>query len=471
MSNLDPIKPSQELSQYSVDWNNVGLEAITAGLDEIPVIGGILSHLVAAFWPPSGEDIWGEIKDKVEALIDQSISQDDYNRVQAELGTAGQNSGLLGVLNNYLGSVNPDPSQNNGMKPQPTWDSANQTFTFAQSAFQQSGLELLLLPLFAQFANLHLSLLRDGVKENWIKVSELQSRINDYSQYVDNTYQKGYQSRAGANKGFNYLNEFVQAMQVSVLNFRETWPYFDPAKYPPPVKVAFTNQTYYTVTGTLGRPCADYALPSIPAGPITNIDVYWLEDIYDNYNLLLGTQVAYADAPEEPYTGVLVSNALPPINKPCNPNNDYFCYFKNGAAVSPDNPVVAVQGVYETTGGVYCVEFIYRNGSSTGQIPGARQQDYPIQYKIAPPSGYYLSSVWVPPTTFFYSSAIDMVFGFRYNPPAIDQATARALYVSSLHPISQDDARFAPFAAVAASEDWEGQRQKFLSRLKGKAEP
>jgi len=468
MSNTNAATPQQELLQYSVDWNNVALQAITAGLDQIPVIGDLLSHLVFAFWPPSGEDIWGEIKQKVEALINQAISQDDYDRVQAELGTAAQDSGLIGVLNNYLGSVNPDPNQNNGMKPQPTWDSANQTFTFAQSAFQQDGIQLLLLPLFAQFANMHLSLLRDGVKENWVNDSELQSRIADYTKYVDDTYQQGYATRASANKGFNYLNEYVQYMQISVLNFRETWPYFDPAKYPPPVKVTFTNQTYFTITGSLNRQCGNYTLPSIPTSAVTNIDVYWLEDLYDDYNVVLGTQVNYADA-QEPYTGVLIDNALPPINKPCDPNNDYFCYFKNSAGVSPNNPIVAVQGVYESTSGVYCVDFIYQNGSSTGQIPSQNDQDYPLSYNIAPPQGYYLSSVWVPNDTFWYGSAVDMVFGFRYIPPAIDQETARALYVSSLHPVSQSDARFAPFAAAAASEDWEGQRQQFLSLIKGSA--
>lgn len=468
MSNPQPTKPSQELLQYSIDWNNVALQAITAGLDQIPVVGDILSHLVFAFWPPSGEDVWAEIKQKVEALINQSISEDDYNRVQTELGSVSQGSGLIGVLNNYLGSVNPDPNQNNGMQPQSTWGSADQTFTYAQSSFQQKGSELLLLPLFAQFANMHLSLLRDGVKQNWVNVSELQSRIADYSQWVDTWYQLGYANRL--NQGFNYLNQYVQGMQISVLNFRETWPYFDPTKYPPPVKVSFTNQTYFTITGSLGRQSANYNLPAIPTDQITNIDVYWLEDLYDDYNFVLGTQVNYADT-QEPYTGVLVSGAVPPINTPCDPNNDYYCYFKNSVAVSPDNPIVAVQGVYDSTGGTYCVNFIYKNGSSTGEIPSQNQQDYPNSYNIAPPSGYYLSSVWVPPDTFFYGSAVDMIFGFRYIPPNLDQATARALYVSSLQPISQDDARFAPFAAVAASENWERQRQEVLSIIKGAAKP
>ena len=117
MSNLAPVTPPQAASQYSVDWNNVALQAITAGLDQIPVVGGILSHLVFAFWPASGVDVWAEIKQKVETLVSQQITQAEYSLVQTQLGSASQQSGLVGVLNNYLGSINPDPDQNNGQDP------------------------------------------------------------------------------------------------------------------------------------------------------------------------------------------------------------------------------------------------------------------------------------------------------------------------------------------------------------------
>jgi hypothetical protein len=464
MSNPDPGNPAQASSPYTVDWNNVALQAITAGLDQIPFVGGILSHLVFAFWP-SGVDVWAEIKQQVEALIHQQITQDDFNRVQTKLGSAQDSSGLVGDLQSYLLSVAPD---NNKLDPQTTWTTAHEAFVDAQSDFQQSGIELLLLPLFAQFANMHLSLLRDGVQRGWITEDRLQFRIQNYSEYANKWYQSGYSTRANANQGFNYLNEYIQAMQVSVMNFRETWPYFDPTKFPPPVKVTFTNETYFTISGSLGNQCGNYELPSIPATPITNIDVYWLEDLCEDYNFVQGAQVSYGDT-QPPYTGILINNAPPPTNQPCDPDNDDSCYFKNGVSLSPDNPIVAVQGVYDTGGGTYCVNFIYQNGSSTGQIPSQNQQDYPTSYSIAPPKGYLLSSVWVPSGDGFYNSASDMVFGFRYNPPDIDQETARALYVSSLQPISPDDARFTPFATVAASENWEGQRQQFLSTMKGAA--
>jgi hypothetical protein len=469
-TNTPPLTSTQAPSQYSVNWNNVALQAITAGLDEIPVVGGILSHLLDAFWPESGEDVWAEIKQNVEQLIDQSISKDVYGRVQTALGSPSANSGLAGVMNNYLNSLTPDPSVPNPVPPQTYWADAEDTFTNALAAFQQDGYQLLLLPLFAQFANMHLSLLRDGVKEGWYDADSLQKRIGQYTGYAEEWYEKGYTDRTAPNQGFNYLNQYVQGMQISVLYYKETWPYFNPAQYPPPVKVTFTEQTYFTITGSLGRACGDYTLPATPDGEITNIEVYWLNDLYDNYNLVLGTQVNYNDA-QQPYSGVLIGGAVPPVGKPCDPNNDYFCYFKQGAAVSAGNPVVAVSGTYESAGGAYCIDLVYQDGTSTGVIPQQTGQDYPLQFNIAPPQGYYLRSIWVPASSFWYNAAVDVVFGFGFTPPELDLATARALYVSSLQPAPADSPRYAPFAEVAASEDWEGQRQAFLSRLHKAAKP
>ena len=456
--------------QYSVNWNNVALQAITAGLDEIPIVGGILSHLLDAFWPESGVDVWAEIKQNVEQLIQQDISQTVYNNVQTALGSQSANDGLVGVMNIYLNSLTPNPSIKDPVSPKANWGNARDIFNDKLADFQQNGYELLLLPLFAQFANMHLALLRDGVKEGWYDTDSLQKRIEQYTGYAEQWYQSGYNTRAGANQGFNYLNQYVQFMQINVLYYKETWPYFNPAQYPPPVKVTFTEQTYFTVTGSIGRACGNYNLPTPPAGEITNIDVYWMQDLCDNYNLFLGTQANYTGS-QQPYSGVLIGGGTPPINQPCNPDNDDYCYFNQGVGVSAGNPVVSVNGTYESAGGVYCINLVYEDGSSTGMIPAQASQDYPLPFNIAPPKGYYLRSVWVPQDTFWYGSAVDMVFGFGFTPPELDLATARALYTSSLHPVPQDSGRFAPFAEAAASEDWEGQRQAFLSRLQQAAKP
>lgn len=472
MSNVNTTTPPQTLPQYSVNWNNVALQAITTGLDAVPVVGDILSHLLAAFWPSSGQDVWAEVQQNVQKLINQALTQYQYDQVQTALGSASQNSGLVGVLNTYLGSVTTDKSKNNGMNPQDTFTSANLQFTNSLAAFQQQGAELLLLPLFAQFANMHLSLLRDGVQQGWVNDSVLggsQGRIEQYMGWANEWYQKGYGDRQGSSQDFNYLNQYVQAMQVGVMNFRETWKYFDPTQYKPPVKVVFTNQTYFTITGQLGMKSADqYGLPATPDGDITGVDVFWLLDNCDNYSLLFGTQVNYTSG-QQPYQGVPISSGTPLLSpgQSCDADNYDVCNYKQGFAVNPANPIVSVGGDYNSTGGVYAADFVFKDGSSTGQIPNesGMDEDYKLTFNIAPPAGYYLRSVWTPPQSFYYGSAADMVFGFGYV-PQIDEATARALYTSSLNPVPDDDPTLAPFAQTAASEDWEGQREAFLARLK-----
>ncbi len=404
--------------QLSLNWNEIALKAITTGLGEIPEIGGILGDLFNAFWPASGPDVWSEIQQNVQNLINQSLTQAQYQEVQTKLGVASQNSGLVGVLNDYLGAVNPNPNQNNGQDPEQTWNSANVTFIAAQSAFQQTGAEVLLLPLFGPFANMHLSLLRDGVVRGWVKDSELHERIVSYTTWAQTYYQQGYTARQQSSTGFNDLNHYVQQMQFGVMNFAATWPYFDTTQYPPPVTIQIPGEVFYTISGSLGLSGGNYGYPSAnPDSPVTGIDVYWIQDLYDNYNLVQGTVVSYGSN-QQPYSGILINGAVPPINKPCNPDNDYFCYFKTPVAVDPNNPIVSVSGVANKDGGTFCVSFGFQNGSSTAQIPdqSQTQQQDPISFNLAPPQGYYLSSIWSPSTDLYYSSAPDLFVGFRFSP-------------------------------------------------------
>lgn len=404
----------------SFNWNNAALQVVVTGLNEIPVVGSILGALASIFWPQSQVDVWSEIKDQVQQLIDQQISQDTYDRVQAMLGSAEQGTGLIGVVNNYLGSVS--TSNNNGQDPKETWTSANEQFVAASSAFEQQGSELLLLPLFAQMANLHLSLLRDGVLNGYCDDGELQGKIDSYGNWADQWVASGAKDRQANSKGaFNYLNEFDRTMQLGVGNFRELWPYFAPKQFPPPVKnIAFPNEIYYTITELMGGGSNNYNLPAAPSATIGSVAIYWLQDLYDNYNLVQGTQVSYSDGTDAPYCGVLVGGNPPPVGRRCDPNNDYFCYFRQIVTVNADNPIISVKGVYEATGGIYCTGFGFKDGSTTAEIPQQANQDYPHSYSIDPPSGYYLSSIWVPGQSRWYNSAADMVFGFRLSPADID---------------------------------------------------
>jgi len=67
-----------------IDWDSLAKSVITTGLGEIPYVGSILSALADILWP-SGDDVWTEIKDKVEALIKEKISELVYKQVQNSL--------------------------------------------------------------------------------------------------------------------------------------------------------------------------------------------------------------------------------------------------------------------------------------------------------------------------------------------------------------------------------------------------
>lgn len=415
--NIAPNLTKQQNLQYEPSWNQVELAAITTGLSGIPVIGKILAGIVSAFWPHSQVDVWAEVKQQVEALVNQEIAKDNYQRVQDKLGSAEQNSGLIGVMNNYLNIVKQNENNPANLKTQmeQDWDSVNNIFTEAQAAFQQKDYELLLLPLFVPFANMYLTIYRDFLiqKIDGPTIEHLQWMIQDFGAWVDTYYQQGLLARQqNSNGDFNYVNTYMRYMHLNVLRFRETWKYFDIRAYPPPVKgLVFNDQAYFTITELLGYKAGNYTLPTdVPTGSITNIDVYCLNDTESGYYSVQGTQINYTNG-QQGYSGVAQSQT-----------DDYFEYFSQNVGVDPNNPIVSVQGYYNTTGGTYSTGFTFKNGQSTGLIPseGTADEGYAYLYTITAPNGYYLSSIWVPERSGYYSMAADMVFGFRYIPVNID---------------------------------------------------
>ena len=81
---------------YSDKMAKVG-SVISAGLSAIPEVGGVLNLLFSIFWPTPSDpqpDIWSEIKDKVQGLIDTSI--DALVESQMQQAVTGAHDALLG---------------------------------------------------------------------------------------------------------------------------------------------------------------------------------------------------------------------------------------------------------------------------------------------------------------------------------------------------------------------------------------
>ncbi|GIP18356.1 hypothetical protein J40TS1_39980 [Paenibacillus montaniterrae] len=276
--------PEQIISaqlKYEIDYNNATLVIISTGLGQVPAVGFVLSALVEIFWPSSQQDVWAEIESKVEQLVDQKISDLVYRQVEESL------TGLHNNLNEYLWAVQNTRDKNLITQK---FNIAHGHFIQELPHFQSKGYELLLLPLFTQFANLHLSLLRDGVLYGadwgWSEDIQLHQReqitqtIEQYTTYTNQVYTNALndtKSKAPSNKyftePFNTINRFTREMTLTVLDFKTLWSYYDPTLYPAPVKIYLDREIYSDAVGTADD-SGPIQLPSPPTKPITKIEVW-----------------------------------------------------------------------------------------------------------------------------------------------------------------------------------------------------
>ena len=202
-------------------------------LGEIPEVGGLLGGMVELLWPEKKEeDPWTLIRERTEQLIQQQINEGVRNRVNAAL------AGLKQATEGY-GKATKD-------NPQPgriysNYAALRTVFDDQMPVFQEASSELLLLPMFVQAANLQFSLLRDAVQFGASKMkmpaaevndtkAKLLKLIDDYTKYVDDTFEKGRKRK--------FVDEdrrdpFVFWMTLNVVDYVQLWPYFDPARQIP----------------------------------------------------------------------------------------------------------------------------------------------------------------------------------------------------------------------------------------------
>jgi len=229
-------------------------------LDKIPEAGALFSLIVEELWPdPEKEDVWDEIKEKVETLLNEKISDLVYSTIKDSLKGLQRNSA------EYTQALSDSPG--NIVYITEKFNDAKADFNQQESHFEAEGYELLLLPLFAQMANMHLSLIRDGCVhgKSWgwddrivaDLNKELTATIDRYSTHVNDTYKKELSNRqtTAANmlhsndvdrytNSFNVVNGFVREMTISVLDYQQMWPYMDISKYPDPLYVLLTREVY-----------------------------------------------------------------------------------------------------------------------------------------------------------------------------------------------------------------------------------
>ena len=462
---MSPARATQDtVLDYTFDWNNAAEVAIETALGEIPVVGSFLSALLQIFWPKSGEDIWSEIKSQVEQLINQRFDQDTYEKVQASL------AGLNNNMNDYLTALQAGKGDPNYISE--VWNVADGDFDQQLPTFQLSSYQLLLLPLFAQFANLNLTLLRDGVQNGaswgWTpaiiasNTQKLTSKITAYTQYAQQIYQQGYNNILANTptdnhncQPFRAVNNYVRQMTLSVYDFTWLWPYFDVTKYPKPVNVYLDREIYSDPVGTADDSGA-INLPSVPTQPISQITV-WGWDRID------AAQVSYpaGGGPGGVTTTARMGDQNGGSNAP--PYGGVF-------NVST-NPVTVAAGLSGSI--LNAFTFTFKDDSNSGQLGGNYPGGGPFSFSY---TGEILSRIHINGVSNYYGSADCAVFGFKYERSQTANLDAlRRLYIGTASDITLSDlaarcvTRPIPLdqlSATAAAEGWDAQRQAYWSALK-----
>jgi len=453
----DPVA-SADLA-YEVDYNEMAKKIIGAGLGKVPYVGFILSSLVQVLWPSREEDVWAKIEAKVEALVNRKISEQVWRQVSDAL------SGLRLVLDDYVYFATHFPDDPKVISEK--WNVAQGHFLHDLPAFQSKDYQLLLLPLFAQFGNLHLSLLRDGAlfggSWGWSPAvvdrvkAQLKDAIDQYGRYANATYEAGLaevRRTAPSNKKhtepYNTVNRFQREMTLTVGDFTLTWPYFDVAKYPQPVQIPVTREIYSQLCGT-----ADDSGVSLPARPptkpIAKLTV-WGWDRVD------AAKVDYPEGggPDGRTSTGRMGNSHGGSDKP--PWGGTFELAQTGQ-------VAKVRVLSDDI--LNAMWLTFENGSTSQQLGGKYPGGKPSEWQFP---GEILSSIKIMGASRFYGSADAAVYGFKYKDerfPPPDAEALRLFFISDpASPTPQalaeklglgaDDA--AQLVAWAADYHWQTQR-------------
>ncbi|MDY8164687.1 insecticidal delta-endotoxin Cry8Ea1 family protein [Bacillus thuringiensis] len=176
-----------------------------------------------------------EILEAVQKLLDERLSQEVHQRITLELEGLQQNiTNFLEDVEDFEGLIIIDKLED-GNQPLAIIDSINtlnQLFDNRMPQFRNPSYKVLLLPLYAQAANLHISFLKDvvdnaskwGLTASQIKTytNRFLDKISEYSNYCIETYQHDFQSKFS--QKLQDVLKYRNFMTINVLDYTSLWP-------------------------------------------------------------------------------------------------------------------------------------------------------------------------------------------------------------------------------------------------------
>lgn len=226
-------------------------------LTQVPSVGWLLSGLFEIMWPikaTTPQEIWVCLRDEVSGVVQRKIAEQKVKDLDAVI------EGLKNVIGRYIAIAQ---KSTDASVIRSYWHNAQTQLDAAGPQFKSATPEYVALPEFAEWVNLNLSSLRDGIlnagkiglsaaevdvyKEDFTKSPGI---ISEAETWVSEQYKKGYNDtpfvctrKSGskcyyqARDEFNSKNKFDMVMIPAVKDQAWNWPYYDPVTHPVPVQV------------------------------------------------------------------------------------------------------------------------------------------------------------------------------------------------------------------------------------------
>ncbi|MFY0521504.1 insecticidal delta-endotoxin Cry8Ea1 family protein, partial [Lysinibacillus sp. UGB7] len=216
-----------------------------------PILGAgvaIVSILIPLLWP-EGKPLWESIIEYTEKLVQRELSE--FARIKALSELAGLKK-QLDAFNRAFEDWKMYPSINTANEVKNRFQNTNNSFINAMPGFALAGYEEILLPIYAQAANLHLLFLRTGLiyADEWglsradgnLHYNELLLYTAEYTNYCTTEYNKGLKNIF---KGpWSIYNTYRTFMTINVLDIIALFPNYDPRLYPISTNIELTREIY-----------------------------------------------------------------------------------------------------------------------------------------------------------------------------------------------------------------------------------
>lgn len=215
-----------------------------AGLGTIGGIVGLFSEALKWLWPNKTTDTWAVFIQEVEELINQKVTEAIVNKALAEL------KGLGDLIEEYIILLEkweqnaPDLIIEELLLDK--FINLNDFFIHNMPSFGVLGYEVPLLTVYAQAANLHLTVLRDAdlLGKQW----GMDSKVIEY--YYDLQKRKTAEYSDYCIKWYNY-NRFRREMTLMVLDIVALFPNHDARMYHMETTAELTRMIYTDPIGNM----------------------------------------------------------------------------------------------------------------------------------------------------------------------------------------------------------------------------